>query len=397
MPSFAIDLEAIRADTPGVANCIHLNNAGAALMPRTVVDAMIAHINLEAQTGGYEAASLQAEGVANVYASVARLIGAAADEVALLENATLAWNMAFYGLRFRQGDRILTSQSEYGANFVAFLRTAERTGAKIEIAPSDDDGAIDPDALASMVDETVKLIAVSHMPTNGGLINPVEAIGRVARKNRIPFLLDACQTVGQMPIDVAAIGCDALSATGRKFLRGPRGTGFLYVRRGFMDTIEPPMPDHFAAKWLAADRYELRGDARRFETWENNYAAILGLGAAVDYAIAIGLEPIRDRAFALADRLRAGLRSLDGVTIYDLGARPGAIVTWAADGVESAAIKASLAEQRINISVSQPTSTMIDATTRALPPLVRMSPHYYNTEDEIDRTLDATAAALGRR
>lgn len=269
-------------------------------MPTIVVEAMKRHIDLESDIGGYAAADRESDRLEAVYGSVARLLNAAPDEIALVENATLAWQMAFYALPFREGDRILTAEAEYAANYVAFLQVAKRTGAVIDIVPSDATGELDVDALERMIDVRVKLIAITWVPTNGGLVNPAAAIGRIARARGIPYLLDACQAVGQMVVDVEAIACDMLSATGRKFLRGPRGTGFLYVRRPLLQRLEPPMIDHFAAPWVARDEYRLRDDARRFETWENNYAARLGLGAAVDYALDIGLGPIQQRCRMLA-------------------------------------------------------------------------------------------------
>ena len=386
------EVERLRAETPGVANRIHLNNCGAALMPSPVVRAIKDHIDLETAIGGYEAADRKAAESDAVYASVARLIGATPQEIAILENATLAWDMAFYALAFRPGDRILTARAEYGANYVAYLQVAKRTGAKVEVIPDNAAGETDPDALEAMIDARVKLISITWMPTNGGLLNPAAAIGSIARRHGILYLLDACQVAGQLPIDVATLGCDMLSATGRKFLRGPRGTGFLYVRKPLLERLEPPMIDHFAALWTAPDRYELRPDARRFETWENAYALRLGLGAAVDYALAVGMEAIAERSLALGDRLRAGLAALPRVTVHDLGARPGAIVTFTVAGVESAEVKRFLAEQRINVTTSSPGSTLLDASARRLPVLVRASPHYYNTEDEIDSAVAAVQA-----
>jgi selenocysteine lyase/cysteine desulfurase len=379
-----LDLAKLRTDTPGVANRIHLNNAGAALMARPVLDAMTAYLQREAAIGGYEAADEAGETLAQVYDSVARLIGADRDEIALVENATVAWQMAFYAQTFRPGDRILTARAEYAANYVALLQVAARTGAIIEVIPDDAEGALDPAALTAMIDDRVKLIAITWIPTNGGLINPAAAVGRIARAHGIPYLLDACQAVGQMPVDVTEIGCDMLSATGRKFLRGPRGTGFLYIRRDLLRRLEPPVIDHFSAPWVAPDRFQLRDDARRFETWENNYTARLGLGVAIDYALALGLDAIRARCRTLADRLRTGLRMVPGIELHDLGADLAAIVTFTVAGRDASMIKARLAEKRINVSASKPSSTLLDAMARGLPTLVRASPHYYNSEDEID-------------
>ena len=378
-----IDLASVRADTPGIEHRIHLNNAGAALMPKPVLDVMTTYLKREADIGGYEAAGEAQQTLDAVYSSVARLIGADTSEIALMENATIAWQMAFYSLSFRPGDRILTARAEYAANYVAFLQVAKTHGVRIDVVPNDENGVLDPDALERMIDDRVRLIAITWVPTNGGLVNPAAAVGRIARTHGVPYLLDACQAVGQMPIDVAQVGCDMLSATGRKFLRGPRGTGFLYVRQALLAQLHPPMIDHFAAPWVAPDRYELRPDARRFESWENNYAARLGLGVAVDYAQAVGLDEIEARCRELGDTLRAELRRIPGIAVHDLGLHPSAIVSFSIDGHNADSVKAALAEARINVTTSKASSTLLDATARALPTVLRASPHYYNTEDDL--------------
>jgi selenocysteine lyase/cysteine desulfurase len=386
------DIARARAETPGTAHVLHFNNAGAALMPAPVIAAQRDHLDLEARIGGYEAAARAADRVEAVYGSIARLLNADPEEIAVVENATIGWDLVFYAFPFQAGDRILTGEAEYAANFVAYLQVAKRTGAVVEVIPSADSGETSVAALEAMIDDRVRLIAIPHVPTNGGLVNPAAEIGAVARRHGIPFLLDACQSVGQMPIDVDIIGCDALTATGRKFLRGPRGSGFLYVRRALLQRLEPPIIDHHAARWAAPDRYELRPDARRFENWENNYAAKLGLGAAVDYALDWGLEAIWDRVFALAALLRGRLADLPGTTVRDIGRVQCGIVSFTVDGLDADDIKGRLNAQAINVTVSRPDSTLLDATRRALPPVVRASVHYYNDEDEIDRFIAAISA-----
>lgn len=384
-----IDVAAARADTAGCAAVVHLNNAGCALPPRPVHEAVVRHLELEARIGGYEAEAAAADQLAGTYNAVARLLGCEADEVALVESATRAWDMAFYGLGLEPGDRVLTGRTEYASNAIAMLQVARRSGAAIDVVPDDTHGQISLDALEAMVDGRVRLIALTHVPTSGGVVNPAAAVGRVARRHGIPYLLDACQSVGQMPVDVQEIGCDMLSATGRKFLRGPRGTGLLYVRRAMIGRLDPPTLDLRAATWTGPDSYEMRRDARRFETFEGHVAGRIGLGVAVEYALALGLRAIHDRVRGLAEQLRERLASL-GAAIHDRGLERCGIVTFSLAGETAAETAARLAEARINVSVSVATFAQLDLGARGLHSVVRASPHYYNTEEE----LAALTAAL---
>jgi selenocysteine lyase/cysteine desulfurase len=387
-----IDVERLRAETPGAGHVVHLNNAGSALPPLAVLNAVVGHLQLEAQIGGYEAEAAATERIKGTYAAIARMLGCATDEIALVENATRAWDMAFYALAFQPGDRILTARAEYASNVIAFLQVARRTGAVVETVPDDETGQLDVAALERMVDRRVKLIALTHVPTNGGLVNPAPEVGQIARRHGIPFLLDACQSAGQMPLRVDQLGCDLLSATGRKFLRGPRGTGFLYVRRELLERLEPPFLDLHAATWTAPDRYEIRPDARRFENWESYVAGRVGLGVAVAYALKLGLDAIRDRIVTLADELRSRLAAVPGVTVRDLGRNKCGIVSFTVAGRAPQMVERALRSERINVSVSNAASTRFDMDARGLDEVVRASVHAYNTEAELDRLVEA----LGR-
>ena len=383
-----IDIFRARQDTPGCEHVLHFNNAGAALMPKQVLDAVTGHLQLEAKIGGYEAAESAYDAVEHVYDAVSRLINCRGEEIAIIENATRAWDMAFYSLPFKSGDRILTSVSEYASNYIAFLQIARRTGAIVDVIPNDDYGQVSVEALQGLIDEHVKLIAITHVPTNGGLGNPATEIGKISRQAKILFLLDACQSIGQMPIDVQAIGCDMLSATGRKYLRGPRGTGFLYVRRSILEQLEPPFLDLHAAKWVTKDRYTIRADARRFENWETNVAGKIGLGVAIGYALAWGLESIWTRVSNIAGTLRTRLSHIPHVQLHDLGVRKCGIVAFTIDEKNPQEIRRKLAEQKMNVSVSPAEYTRLDMDKRGLASLVRASVHYYNTEEEIERFCD---------
>ena len=386
-----LDIARLREETPGCANVAHLNNAGSSLPPAAVVDAVVDHLRREAAIGGYEAAAERRDRLEHTYHAVARLIGAAPGEIAVIENATRAWDMAFYAFRFAPGDRILTGRAEYASNWIALRQVAERTGASIEIVPDDEHGQLNVAALERLLDERVKLVSLVHVPTQGGLVNPAAAVGRVTRSAGVPFLLDACQSIGQLPLDVRAIGCDILSATGRKFLRGPRGTGLLYVREDLIERLEPPFLDMHAAEWQPDGSYAVRPDARRFENWETYVAGKVGLGVAADYALEIGLDPIWERVHALAARLRAGLADVPGVTVADRGEVLGAIVTFAVEGKTADGVRRALAADRINVSVTEASAARLDLDPRGIAELVRSSVHYYNTDEEVDRLVGCVA------
>ncbi|WPZ34277.1 aminotransferase class V-fold PLP-dependent enzyme [Thalassobaculum sp. OXR-137] len=382
--STPIDVERARHETRGCAGIVHLNHAGSSLMPIPVADALIGWQREEEFRGGYETADRHQDKLENFYDATARLLNCSRDEVAFVENATRAWDMAFYALDLGKGDRILTTESEYGSNMIAYLHRAKHTGCEVAIVPNDNHGQIDVAALDRMVDDRVKLISISHVPTGGGLVNPAAEVGRVAGKHGVPYLLDACQSAGQIPLDVAEIGCDFLSATGRKYLRGPRGTGFLYVRGDWIERLDPPLLDQHAAELVNEREYVVRADARRFENWECHFAGKAALGVAIDYALGWGLEAIRDRVQPLAQQLRDRLSGLDGVEVLDEGAEKCGIVTFRKRGEEADAIKRRLKDHGINVSVSGDSGARVGYDRRGIATAVRASVHYITLEREID-------------
>jgi selenocysteine lyase/cysteine desulfurase len=392
----SFDIERARAQTPGCSERIHFNTCGAGLMPTPVIDAFKAHIDLEARIGGYEAADAAEHRVEATYSAIARMLNCDSEEIAVVENATRGWDMVFYAMDFEPGDRILTCTAEYGSNYIAYLQVARKTGAVIETIPDDDRGEVDVDALRDLMDERVKLITITHVPTNGGLVNPAAEIGAVAREHGVPYLLDACQSAGQMPLDVSELKADMLSVTSRKFLRGPRGMGFIYVRKEMIERLEPPFLDNHAATWTSPTEYRVRSDARRFENWECNVAAKIAMGVAVDYALDWGLDAIETRVTALADGLRQRLNSVAGVRVRDRGSRQCGIVSFTAADMSADDVVRGLAQHGINSSVSRVTSTRLDMNGRGLDALVRAGVHYYNTEEEVERFVAALETVIGQ-
>ena len=386
-----MDIDLVRAQTPGCAHRVHLNNAGAGLMSTRTLEAMTEHLRLEAEIGGYEAQAAAGPRLEATYAALATLLGGRPEEVALFDNSTHAWNAACYSIPLRPGDRILTGRDEYGSSVLAYLQIAKRTGAELVVIPNDASGQIDLDALRDALDERTKLIGLTWVPTSGGLVNPAAEVGRIAGDSEALYLLDATQVAGQFPIDVATLNCDLLTGTGRKFLRGPRGTGFLWVRPTVLGRMDPFVAEIGSATWDGGRGFTWAPGARRFGTWENSYINIVGLGAAVEQALELGLDAIGKRSQYLGARLRDQLEEIPGVSTHDLGRQRCAIVTAKIAGHGAAEVAGALANARINVTTTIAVDNPLDTEDRGVHPLVRFSPHYYNTEEELDQAVHTVA------
>ena len=385
----ALDIERLRAETPGCESVTHLNNAGSALPPAIVTQAQVDHLRLEESIGGYEAHARAQNHIDAVYDSVAALTHSRRDQVALLESATAAWGRGFAAIHNTRplgaGDRVLASSSEYASNVLPILQLARSRGVTVEFIPDGTDGCTDVGAFTSMLGPDVAVVAVNHCPSQNGLVNDVAAIGTALRASGSDawYLVDACQSVGQLPVSASVIGADFLSATGRKFLRGPRGTGFLVASDRAITELEPFPLDLHSAVWQS-DGYEVASGATRFESWEKSYAALLGLGAAVDYALDCGIDALAARIQQLAGYARSSLAGVPGITVLDRGAHPSGIVTITHSGIPAPELAARIKSAGVNVSLSTPDYSRIDFDGHSVEGLVRISPHAYNTHDEID-------------
>jgi selenocysteine lyase/cysteine desulfurase len=382
-----LDLNRIRLDTPSANDHTHLDNCGAALMPSTVVVRMIEHIRLEQAIGGYDAQDKVSAELAAIYDNFAQLIGAKSGEVAILSSATDAWDRAFYSMDLASGDRVITGFNEYCSNFVALLHAKKKVGIEIVVINPNALGDLDLVALEAEAALGAKLIAISHVPSSSGQINPVKGVGKIAKKYSIPYLLDACQSLGQIKIDVGDIGCDMASFTSRKFLRGPRGVGALYISQAMRKKITPVFMTNLGAKWIDKESYEQIDSARVFEAWERNVAAYLGFGEAVKYLLALDQNSAFERIKTLSDKLRFGLAEIENVEITDIGTNLGAIVTCMVKGQPAKNVRAELMDNKITGQIASVFHTRLDLEARGIDECLRLSPHYYNTQEEIERTI----------
>jgi selenocysteine lyase/cysteine desulfurase len=390
------DLARWRADTPGCDGLVHLNNAGAALVPLPVRDAIATHLNLENELGGYEATETRADALGASYTAVGRVVGAKARNIAFVQNSTVAFAQAMSAFELGPGDVVLTSRSDYASNQIMYLSLARRRGVEIVRAPDAPEGGIDPAAVRKLIaKQRPALVALTWIPTNSGLVQPAEVVGEVCREADVPYLLDGCQAVGQMPIDVARLHCDYLSAATRKFMRGPRGIGSLYVSdRVLAAGAHPLLVDMHGATWTEADAFDLTPDARRFETWEFAYALVLGAGAAARYALDVGLETARRRGRMLAEHARTRLATVPAVQVLDRGPELCAIATASVAGWDAKDLKLQLRARGINTSSPHREDAVIDMDEKGASSALRISPHYYNTTEEIDTAVETLQEIL---
>jgi len=380
-----------RADTPGTAHRNHLNNAGAGLMPQPVIDAITDHVRLESEIGGYEAADARADEIASGYGALGDIIGARPENIAVVGSATAGFIQALSSFDFAAGDVIVTTRCDYTSNQIQYLALSARLG--VEIVHADDlpEGGVDPESVGEIVRRRrPRLVAVSWIPTNSGLVQDVEGVGAVCEEAGVPYIVDACQAVGQIPIDVTRLRCDYLSATARKFMRGPRGIGFMYASdRALTRGDHPLFVDMRGARWVSADQYEVNETARRYEDWEFPYALVLGQAAAARYALEVGVETAQARAWALASRLRDALGAMRGVRVLDRGTTRCAIVTVTVEGRHADPIVRALKDRGINTVASLREYGIYDFEAKHVQSAVRLSPHYYNSEAEVDAAVAA--------
>lgn len=388
-----LDTDRLRADTPGTASVFHLNAAGAALMPQPVIDAMKRHIDLEARLGGYRAAVVRAGDIESVYEAFATLLACQPHNVAIVDNATSGFNLALSAVDWQPGDVLLTTDNDYCSNFIAYHFLQKRFGIRVERAPESERGGFEPAATMEAISRIrPRVVAVSHIPTSSGLIQPVETLTEAARDAGSLYIVDGCQSLGQVVVNTNAF--DIYTASTRKFLRGPRGVGILVIGDQLLDTdFAPLLPDMRGATWDAPGKVTLQRNARRFENWEFNYAAVLGAGAAAEYALSIGMDAIERHLLAAAQRLRDRIRDETQWTVLDTGDRLGAIVTAHKNASSPGQITEALLAARVQHSITDASSARLDFAKKGIGWALRLSPHVYTNDADVDAAIHVLADA----
>lgn len=378
------EIARFRDETKGTQYVTHLNNAGAALSPDPVVRAQMDYLEREAEIGGYEVNREKKEELDRLYMVAASWLNCNSSNIAYTDSATTGWLRAIYAIPFQSGDSILTSEIEYATNYLSYLHLSRQIGVRIRTIRSDEYGRVDLNHLEDQLDDSTRLVAITHVPTNSGIINPVEEIGKLLKGRDTWYLIDACQSAGQVPLDVQKLNCDFLSVTGRKYLRGPRSSGLLYASDRALSESTPLTIDLHSAEWTDAEDYQIHSDAQRFEQWEQNLSGKIGLAEAIDYYLNAGSETAFNTLAGHAELLRNQLKQMEGITVYDAGGKQGGIVTFDTP-VDPFHLKEQLSQQAFNVSVSPLNSTLLDMKRRGFRDLIRASVHYYNTEEEIHK------------
>ncbi|QNK61216.1 aminotransferase class V-fold PLP-dependent enzyme [Pedobacter sp. PAMC26386] len=384
-----MDIKAVRNDTRGCTGKIFLNSAGSSLVPDAVFDKVMNYLTEEAKVGGYALAAAHLQETEEFYKEAAILLNCKPKNMAFQTSATDAYAKALSAIDFKAGDVILTTDDDYVSNQISFISLRKRLGIRIVRAVNLPDGDLDLLAFEEMVKAyRPKLIAITHIPTSSGLVQAVEAVGVICRKYEVWYLLDACQSVGQLVVDTKKIGCDFLTATGRKFLRGPRGTGFLYVSdRALEAGLAPLLMDMQGAKWTAADDYELEPSAKRFEYWESSIAGRIGLKEALHYANTIGMANIEQYNAELMKQFRSRLRQIKGLNLQDRGSCVSSILTFTMDHHSLEEIAEQLRVHHVYFSMSFKGSAMLDFAKKNIDSAIRLSPHYFNTTEELEKVV----------
>jgi len=381
------DLNKVRKDTPHCQDRIFLNSAGSSLMPNQVLERMKSYLDEEVKYGGYKLYDIYEGEINEFYLETAKLLNCQPHNIAYAFNATDAFAQALYSIPFEKGDVIITSDDDYFSNHIQFDSLYRRFGVQTIRVNNLENGELDLVHMERLIREhNPRLVSITHVPTNTGKVQDVESVGTLCESYDILYIVDACQSAGQMPLDIEKIKCDFLNVTGRKFLRGPRGTGFLFISdRVLKMGLTPLRLDGWSANWVAPNQFDFHESARRYEVYEQSYSCTLGLKEAIRYANDIGLDKIYAYNQELLTRLRSNLAAHGDILFLDEGENLVNIFTFQKKGATKSEIEKALTENEVYFSSAFRGNALIDFDKKGVDWAIRISPHYFNTMEEIDK------------
>lgn len=367
---------------------MYFNNAGAGLMSKGTYETLTNHMEIEMNVGAYKAAAIKSDAVNNFYLLAAKLLNAGSkDEIAFIDSASRGWNLIIYGLDIKESDVIVTLSSEYGTNLLTIYDIAKRTHCGIKVIQCDNEGNFSLDDVDQALQSGGTILAVSHVAAQGSIVNPVVELGILAQKYDAIYIVDGCQAVGQIKVDVQQINCCAYVTAGRKWLRGPRGTGILYVRRNA--PIRTPQID-LASADLVFDELgtvvdvKVRDDAKQFELWEKSTSSLLGLANAIQEYMDYGIDTAEQEICAKANYIRSFVVSNQHLALVGSeNSSTGVVGFYIKDPKQEKKVKELIEKENFIISYVCDWDCPTFFPQNGVQYIFRISPHYYTSNDDI--------------
>lgn len=360
---------------------INFNNAGSSKNSNKVIKTIIAYLEEEQKLGGYLAAKLNRPKILNFYRVFSKLIKCKKSEISFLPSSTYGWNFFLNSISFKKNDNVIIFENEYGNNFISLLK---KKNLKIKVSKLSHDGQVCFESLKENIDRNTKLVSVCHISSQCGNLIDVQKVGKIVKEiNRNTlFLVDACQSIGQIDINVRKINCDVMIGSGRKYLRGPRGTGFIFIKDDLKKNLSPIISDSFSCKIVNMKKIIYKKNY--FETFEYSPALLLGLTEAIENIHSIGIKKIQKKIKKLSLYFRLKVRKLNGVIIFENECLISGINTIIINGFSTKEVLDYLLKKKILCSISDNKTSYHFFKTRKRKSLLRLSFHYYNDFKEID-------------
>jgi len=389
-----LNVEKVRNDFPILkSGIIYLDSAASSLTPEPVLEKMLEfyrQYRANVDRAIHRLSQQASEEYGHAHAKVADFINAKSDsEIIMTKNTTEGTNIIASGLKWKKGDKVVTSVIEHHSNFIIWLRVKNRYGVNVELVKPKTpmaQGLLDPADFEKVVDDKTRIVAVTHVSNVLGVITPIKEIAKIAHEHGAYVLVDGAQSVPHMRVDVQKLGCDFLAFTGHKMC-APTGSGALYIKEELTEEVEPLCIGGGSIADVELDNYKLDKSPRRFEAGTPAIAEAIGLGAAVDYLGKVGMENIEHHEKELTRKMYEALNEIPQIEIY--GPKPEhkiGITAFNVSDLNPHDVALAL-DVSANIMVRSGHHCALPLTKSVLnrPGSVRASTYLYNTKEEIEK------------